>query len=253
LELIVSESVVAGVLEQEEHVLFKNIFDFAERRISQVMVPRVRIEAIPVDIGEAELIDTVVRSNHSRFPVYERNIDDILGVLHLKDLVHQQLEKQPFELRAMLRKAPEVPETMHAETLLALMKRQHVHMAVVLDEYGGTSGIVTLEDLVEEVVGEVRDEFDVNEEPPVTVLGPGHLSVRGGVPLDDIEEYVALGETEHDVESVGGLVMAELNRPPAIGDEVQIDDVVFRIEAVDGFSIERLTIVFQPRADGETG
>ncbi len=140
-----------------------------------------------------------------------------MGILHLKDLVRQRLAGEPFDLGALLRQAPTVPESFYIEQLLASMKRQHVHMAIVIDEYGGTAGLVTLEDLVEEIVGEVRDEFDEDEQVPVTVVAPGHLVVQGGVQLEDVAQVVPIGEHDYDVETVGGLVLAELSRPPSWG------------------------------------
>lgn len=249
LELIVSESFVGGLLEEQEQQLVANIFDFAERRVGQVMTPRVHIDAVPVTISEAELVDLFFETNHSRFPVYEETIDRIIGVIHIKDLVHQQVEGRPFDLRDLIHDAPAIPESMYAEALLGLFKRQHVHLAVVLDEYGGTAGIVTLEDLIEEVVGEVRDEFDADEQPPLLLVEPGHLIVQGSVPLDDVREYVALGAIEHEVESIGGLVLAELNRPPKAGDEVVINDHQFRVEDVDGLTVERVSIRFKPNVE----
>ena len=246
LELIVSESFVGGLLEEQEQQLVTNILDFGERRVSQLMTPRVHIEAVAVDIDEQTFLEMLFESNNSRFPVYEESIDHILGVIHIKDVVHQQVEGRPFDLRAMLHDVPAVPESMYAETLLSLLKRRHVHIAIVVDEYGGTAGLVTLEDLVEEIVGEVRDEFDTDEEPPIALVEPGHLAVSGSFPIDDLDDYFELGEIEHEVDSVGGLVLAELNRPPAVGDEVSINDVTFRVERVEGFSIERLSIHFKP-------
>lgn len=249
LELIVSESFVGGLLEEEEQQLVANIFDFSERRVSQVMTPRVHIDAVPVTVSETELLQKFFETNHSRIPVYEDTIDRIIGVVHIKDLVHQQVEGRPFDLSQLLHDVPAVPESMYAEALLSLFKRQHVHMAVVLDEYGGTAGIVTLEDLIEEVVGEVRDEFDVDEQPPLVLVNPGHLIVQGSVPLDDLREHVDLGSIEHEVESVGGLVLAELNQPAKAGDEITINNIQFRVEEVDGLTVERVSIRFTPREE----
>lgn len=251
LELIITESFASGFLEEEERELVENIFDFHDRRVGQIMTPRVHVEAVPVTISEDELVQKILEANYSRVPVYEGTLDNIIGILHIKDLIHQQIENQPFDLRAMLHKAPTVPESFYAESLLTTLKQQHIHMAIVLDEYGGTAGIVTLEDLIEEVVGEVHDEFDTDEEAPVTLVEPGHLIVQGTVPLDEIDEYVDLGDHGHDVESVGGLVLAELNRPPVKGDSVTINNVAFLVEQVDGFSIEKVTIRYTPQADEE--
>ncbi len=253
LELIVSESVAGGMLDAEEQQLIANIFDFADRRVGQVMTPRPRIEALPMNIAAPELMEQVANSSHSRFPVYEENLDNIIGILHLKDLVRWQMDgKKPFNLRGMIRRAPVVPESLYVEALLASLKRLHLHMAIVIDEYGGTAGVVTMEDLVEEVVGEVRDEFDTEEEPPFTIVEPGHVISRGSVLLDVIEEQVPVGEHNYDIETIGGLVLAELSRPPQVGDEVTVNDVTYHVDAVEGLAIATLTIRFTPPAEAQT-
>ena len=246
LELIVADSFVGGALEAQEQRLVTNIFDFSERRVSQIMTPRVRIEAVPLDITEADLMQQMLESPHSRCPVYEGTLDNIIGVLHLKDFVRQQMHHTPFDLRDLLHEPPIVPESAYAEDVLLLLRNSHVHMAVVIDEFAGTAGIVTLEDLIEEVVGEVRDEFDTEEDEPIRTIAPGHLLVQGYVSLAEIDDLVTIGDHDHDVESVGGLVLAELNRPPQVGDEVALNGVTYRVEAVDGFSIERVSIRFAP-------
>ncbi|WP_119069619.1 hemolysin family protein [Aggregatilinea lenta] len=255
LELIVSESVVGGMLEAQEQQLVTRIFDFSERRVSELMVPRPRIDAVPVDIAEDELIARVLASGHTRFPVYENDLDHILGILHLKDLVRQQLDDVPFDLCDLLHDAPRVPENLYAEALLSTLKRMHVHMAIVIDEYQGTAGLVTLEDLIEEVVGEVRDEFDGNEEDGLLDVEPGHIVTQGTTRLYELEPFFAIDKHGHDVETVGGLVLAELNRVPEAGDKVKHGDVTFTVEAVDGLMIKRLAIDFPtatPDEDGDT-
>lgn len=247
LELIVSDSVAGGMLDADEQQLIANIFSFGDRRVGQVMTPRPRIEAIPVTIGEAELLQRVLASPHSRLPVYEGNIDNIIGILHLKDLVRKQvMEPGPFVLRPLLRRAPVVPESLHVELLLNSLRKLRLHMAIVIDEYGGTAGVVTLEDLVEEIVGEVRDEFDAHEIAPLTVVEPGHLTVQGGVLLDELDEYISVGPHEYDVETVGGLVLATLNRPPRVGDEVSLNHVTFHVDRVEGLAIGQLTVRYSP-------
>ena len=244
LELIVSESVVGGMLEEQERRLVTRIFDFSERRVSELMVPRPRIDAVPLSISEDDLIAWVLASGHTRFPVYESDLDHILGILHLKDLVRQQLEDTPFDLRTLLHDAPRVPENLYAEALLVTLKRMHVHLAIVIDEYQGTAWLVTLEDLIEEVVGEVRDEFDVNEEADVLEVEPGRLVSQGTTRLYELESYFAIKKHGHDVETVGGLVLAELNRVPEVGDRVTLDGITFTVEAVDGLMIKRLSIQY---------
>lgn len=249
IELIVTESAEFGLLLEEEEEMIRNIFDFSDRQVGQVMTPRPKVQAIPCGLPIDELLEIVTSSNHSRFPVYENDLDHVIGLLHLKDLVNQQLNnKGEFELRRILRPAPAVPEDQHVERLLAAFKRQRIHMAVVLDEFGGLAGIVTLEDLVEEIVGEVRDEFDFENEP-ILELGPGELEVAGNFLVDDLAEYVYLAEEEDlpDVETVGGLIHTWLGRPPQVGDVVNAPSdrgVQFTVLDIDGLAVARVKISF---------
>jgi CBS domain containing-hemolysin-like protein len=246
LEMIVSESYEGGMLEEIEQDLVANIFDFADRRVVQVMTPRTQMTAIPTTIGEQELLDLCTTSSPSRFPVYEGTIDRIVGMVHLKDIVRQQLSGAPFDLKPLLRQVPFVPESVLVEDVLALFKRLRLHMAIVLDEFGGTLGLVTLEDLIEEVLGEVRDEFDANEEPPLVLVAPGHLLAKGTVLIEDVEEYVRIDRSEYDVNTIGGLVLSALDRIPVQGEEVTIGGVRLRVESVQDHAVKRVSIHFDP-------
>lgn len=247
LELIVAESAEGGLLNEEEEEMILNIFSFAQRQVNQVMTPRRKVEAIPHDISLPDLLQLVADSSHSRFPVYETDLDHIIGVLHIKDLVWQQIRmKGGFDIRLLLRSVPVVPEHYPVEKLLNAFRQQRIHMAVVLDEFGGTAGIVTLEDLVEEVVGEVRDEFDLESEPLVE-LGPGVLEVAGNYLIEDLEDYVYLGQEDElpDVETVGGLIMTELGRPPHVGDGLVYNEMIrFTVLAVDGLAVARARVEY---------
>ena len=249
LELIVADSYMGGLVAEEEQQLVKNIFDFVERRVEQVMTPRTKVDAVPITINEQELIMHVINSPYSRLPVYEGSLDNITGVLHLKDLIMQQVEGSPFVLRKMLRDVPKVPTTLQMETLLNSLRQLRIHMAIVVDEHEGTAGIVTLEDLIEEVVGEVYDEFDPKGDGLIILTDEGDLLVDGSVPLVDLEEHVDLGSysDNYDVETVGGLVVAYLNRPARVGDEAIIENVRFRVEAIDDLSVAKLRLLFQPK------
>lgn len=243
LELIISESVVGGLIEADEQELIASIFDFGELTVAQIMIPRLKIEAFPVTISEAEFLDKIVTSPHTRFPIYEGTQDKIVGIVHLKDVVEQQLTKKPFDIGAMLHDIPFVPEIASAEYLLSILKQRRIHMAVVIDEYGGTAGLVTLEDLIEEIVGEVRDEFDVDEEERITVVKKGHLRVQGTVRLDELREYVDLGnEGFENIDTVGGLMISRLSLPTSVGDKLTIKDVMLQIEEVDGLAIEWVAV-----------
>ncbi len=249
LGLIVSESAEGGLLFEEEEEMIRNIFDFSDRQVGQVMSPRPKVQAIPYDMPTDELLQLVTASRHSRFPVYENDLDHVIGLLHLKDLIRQQLRRKGnLDLRLLLRPAPAVPENQSVEHLLAAFKRQRIHMAIVLDEFGGLAGIVTLEDLVEEVVGEVRDEFDLEKEP-IVKLEPGVLEVAGNFLVDDLTDYVFLGEEASlpDVETVGGLIHTWLARPPQIGDVVSPPDsqhVRLTVIDVDGLAVSRAKVEF---------
>jgi CBS domain containing-hemolysin-like protein len=220
------------------------------------MTPRTRIEAISVDAAEEDVVRQIMASSHSRFPVYEENLDHVIGILHVKDLVRQKLqaEKDPLSLRSILKPAPAVPEDHQVEHLLAAFKRRRLHMAVVLDEFGGLAGIVTLEDLVEEVVGEVRDEFD-EEREPLLELGPGVLEVDGAYLVFDLAELIYLGEPDElpEVDTVGGLIHTWLGRPPLVGDVVHSpanDQVRLTVLEVQGLAVTRVKVEYPIRPAG---
>ncbi len=249
LEILVTESAEGGLMNLEEEEMIRNIFDFSQRLVGQVMTPRTKVQAIPYSLPRAELLELVTSSRHSRFPVYKDDRDHIIGILHLKDLVRQAVKKQEggFDLRLLLRATPKVPEDYPVESLLAAFKQQRLHMAIVLDEFGGMAGIVTLEDLVEEIVGEVRDEFDLEKEP-IIELEPGILEVVGTYLLDAlVEDILYLGEEEDlpDVETVGGLIITWLGRPPKVGDEIaRPGNIHFKVLDVDGLAVSRVRIDF---------
>jgi CBS domain containing-hemolysin-like protein len=178
--------------------------------------------------------------------VYRDSIDNIVGMLHLKDLVRQQLSGEPLDLAGLLRKVSFVPDTLPVKSLLASFKRLHQHMAIVIDEHGGTLGLVTLEDLLEEVVGDVRDEFDAGEESPITIVEPGYLIALGVAQLEDLAAHVPIPEHDYDIATIGGLVLAELGRRPQVGDEIRMGDIVYRVVDVDRLAITRLSIHYPP-------
>ena len=249
LELIVSESAEGGLLLEEEEEMIRNIFDFSDRHVGQVMTARPKVQAIPLGMPLDELLGVVKSSRHSRFPVYENDLDHVVGILHLKDLARQQLSSRgEMDLRLILRPAPAVPEDQPVEKLLTAFKRQRIHMAMVLDEFGGMSGIVTLEDLVEEIVGEVRDEFDFEKEP-LEELEPGKLEMAGTFLVDDLVDHVYLGEEQElpIVDTVGGLIHTWLGRPPQPGDVVSppySSDVLFTVIDVNGLAVARVKVEF---------
>lgn len=252
LEQIVSDSAEEGLFKEAEQEIILNIFDFSDRQVGQVMTPRRKVEAIPHDMPLPEIENLVSESKYSRFPVYQDSLDQkIVGILHVNDLVHHQIQRRKtgrdnFDLRLVVRPAPVVPEQFPINKLLVAFRRQRIHMAIVLDEFGGTAGIVTLENLVEQVVGEVRDEFDLEHEPLVE-LGPGQFELSGRYLVEDLVDDVKidLGDAESlpDVETVGGLITTELGRPPQMNDRVTYNNNVhFTVLTVDGLAVGRARV-----------
>lgn len=248
LELIISDSVVGGMVDKDEQELLHNIFDFTELTVGQIMIPRPKIDAVSVDITKEKLFQNMFNSIHNRFPVYEGDLDHILGIIHLKDLVHLHLDNAPFDLKSLIHEVPFIPEGLPADELLQMLKRRHIHMAIVIDEYGGTAGLVTLEDLVEEVVGEVRDEFDLNEQDHITRVEPGHLVVLGTTRLDELEKFIPGLDFENveEVDTIGGLMVSHMPLPPQVGGEIIVDGIRFRAEEVDGLAVEQVAVFFEP-------
>lgn len=252
IERIVSESAEYGLLEEAEELMIHRIFTFGDRQVAQIMTPRRKVEAIQVDAPLAEVLETVADSPHSRFPVYVNTLDQVIGILHVKDLVRQQLSPQnEFDLHALCHTAPTVPETYSVDKLLTAFKRKRIHMAIVIDEFGGTAGVVTLEDLVEEVVGEVRDEFDAELDPFIE-LEPGLIEVSGDFLLDDLSSYLEdfLLELDEDalpdVETVGGLITTLLGRPPEVGDHLAFTPFLsFSVTNIDGLAVARAQVHFE--------
>ncbi len=250
LEYAVTESHKGGLLSDDEQQIIQNIFDLDERRVGQVMTPRPRIVAISLDIDDEELRTSISTSPYSRFPVFDGDLDHIVGLLLVKDFVAQQIEQEShFDLRALLRTIPAVPEAMTVDRLLVAFKRSHTHLALVFDEYGSTVGIVTLEDVVEEVVGEVHDEFDQVEQPLLREIDTGVFLARGDLMIDDFVETApgSLPSDDEDelpdVDTIGGLVVSLLGRPPHPGDIVELHGTFFTVESVNGLAINMVRIV----------
>lgn len=244
LEQLVQESSEQGLLPSEQREIIRNIFDFGERELYQVMTPRLQVKGLPLESTPEDVWTLIETSPHSRFPVFERDLDHIVGVLHVKDFLKQQQDGRPFELKTLVREVPRISETAKAETLLAAFKRLKVHMAVVLDEYGGTAGIVTLDDLLEEVVGDAAEATSEVER-----LADGSLRVPGELPIDDFAEVVGLPLTSAASDTVAGLVLEHLGRVPQVGDEVVAEGVTLRVETVEGLVIRHLLATVPERQE----
>lgn len=250
---IVSESALSGLLNDKERALLLGVLDFADSRVNQIMTPRNRLNAIAHDTALDEVLSQVTTSRFSRFPVYQDDLDHIIGILHVKDLARQQMRpSHNFDLRLVLHQAHHLPENAPLASLLNAFKKGQSHMAIVLDEYGGTAGIVTLEDLVEEIVGEMRDEFDVDPDP-LQNIGRGILETAGDYLVEDLQELVSLGAPDElpPVETVSGLLMTWLGRPPKPGDRYRHRDTTFTVLAVAGHAAVRVRIEFTTPTEDE--
>jgi CBS domain containing-hemolysin-like protein len=270
LEMLVSSSRKAGILDKEEEVILRRVFDFGDLKARQVMLPRTEIEAIPLDAPFSEVVQTVSQYKHSRFPVYRSDIDHIVGVLHVKDLflvlsgadaragslsgaaagrvANVNISDGPrvstgngFSVENIMRPIEQVPETADVTELLNRMQHSGLQMVAVIDEYGGTAGIVTLEDIMEEIVGELHDEFEQDQSTDDIVVTPGGTMVDGLASIIDINEELGLNIVS-EADTIGGYVFEVLGRKPELHDEIQHGNFTLRVEELDGLRIARVLI-----------
>lgn len=251
LKMLVSASREEGVLEAEEQEMLYKVFDFAETEADQVMVPRPDVVGLPVALTPAEALGRALDQPFTRYPVYGEDLDDIVGVLHIRHLYGAIHDGAPAgDLRPLLRAAPLVPETKKLDELLAEFRRSKTHMAIVVDEYGSTIGIVTLEDVLEEIVGDIADEFDLPDRQVVR-LGPDRLRIAAGYSIEEFNERFARRLPAEDYTTVGGFVFGELGRPARPGDAVEAEGCAFTVREVDGPRIRLLDVrLGRPAADG---
>ena len=244
IKAIIETGEEQGVLDVGEREMIHSVFALGDKKVHEVMVPRTDIFAIDVTTPGAAVLDMVVRAGHSRIPVYEGSADDIVGVLYVKDLFRRIARgERDVTPRELLRPAQFVPETKKVDELLREMQRDKVHIAIVVDEYGGTAGLVTIEDLVEEIVGEIRDEYDVEQERVLPVSEHEAL-VDARVPFEEVKETFGLEalEASEDYDTLGGFITHELGRFPKAGESVTYDGVRFAVESVEGRRIRRVRV-----------
>jgi len=237
-----------GVLDVEERDMLHSVFALGEKKVHEVMVPRTDIVAIDVNTPPQEVLESVVSAGHSRIPVYEGSSDQIIGVLYVKDLFRRLARgEKDVTVRPFLRPAQFVPETKKVDELLREMQRAKVHIAIVVDEYGGTAGLVTIEDLVEEIVGEIRDEYDVERELVLPVSE--HEAVMDArVPFSEVQETFGIDSPEgvDEFDTLGGFVTHELGRLPKVGETVKSNGVKFVVESVEGRRVGRVRVIREP-------
>jgi magnesium and cobalt exporter, CNNM family len=252
LKLLLERSTVEGELEEEEQEMLYKVFDFADKEASDVMVPRPEVAVVAADMPPEECLRKVLESPYTRFPVYRETPEHIVGVLHLRDLLNAMNEQgiAQVEIEQILRPPYIVPETKDIAALLKEFRRTNQHMAVVVDEYGDMEGIVTLEDVIEEIVGEIEDEFDLPDES-VERIDESHIRIDGTFPIDDFNEQFDTELPIEDFHTMGGYVFGLLGRAPEQGDEVVEDSLRFQVVELEGTRIERLEVEFLPRPEHE--
>ena len=260
LRLIVERGGEQGILEAEEEQMINAVIELGDQRVHEVMVPRIHMVSLPADSSLDDAIDTVIDEGHSRIPVYDDSVDEIVGILYAKDLLpflKGTVEERPA-LRSILRTPVFVPESMSVDDLLHELQRRKVHLAIVLDEYGGTAGLVTIEDLLEEIVGEIQDEYD-EEEPLIVRLSEDEARIDGRAAIDDLEELfgTSLGlEDEDQYDTVGGLIYHRIGGVPKPGDRVPVDGLTLTVETTEGRRVGKVLAVRErpdPEGDEDDG
>jgi CBS domain containing-hemolysin-like protein len=229
-------------IEGEERELIHSVFEFGDTVVREVMVPRTDMVATDAGAPLEHALETIVKVGYSRIPIYEGDTDNIIGVLYAKDLLRQSSDQRRGKTVASLGRAPLfVPEQKKVAELLREMQQQRIHMAIVVDEYGGTAGLVTIEDLIEEIVGEIVDEYD-QEEPLVEPIDDHTMRVDAKMPIDEVNELLGVELPHDEWDTVGGLVFGLTGRVPAVGELVRFDSIEFRTERVTGRRIQKVVI-----------
>ena len=244
IKTLVDAGEEGGVIEEGEKEMIYSVFEIGETVAREIMVPRIDVLALEVETTLSEAIEAVVTAGHSRIPVYAESIDNIVGLIYGKDLLKVSRDcDPPVALRALLRPAYFIPETKKLDDLLAELQQQRVHMAIVVDEYGGMAGLVTLEDIMEEIVGEIRDEYDVNEELLFERVSDTEYLFDARINFDEVTELLNLGEVKTDGDTLGGFIYARLGRVPVPGEKVELGAGAAGVGAAGGsVQFEVLTV-----------
>jgi CBS domain containing-hemolysin-like protein len=245
LRLLVEVGEEEGVLEEEEREMIHNVFELADTSVREIMVPRIDMVTIEGDAGVEEAMDLIVQGGQSRIPVYDGSIDNIIGVLYAKDLLRiQRAHQQPDQVSELVRPAYFVPESKHLDDLLRELQQQHVHMAIVVDEYGSVSGLVTIEDLVEEIIGDIQDEYD-REEQLLEQISPDEYLVNAKISLDELNEELDTKLTSEDYDTLGGFVYGHLDKIPTVGDEVEAGGFTMTVMSTRGRRVTKVRLLRQ--------
>ena len=243
IQQIIDAGEVEGLINEDENEMIRSIFEMKNRVVREIMVPRTDMAAVPVDAPLNEVLDTINRCGHSRIPVYEGTVDNITGLLYAKDLLREWgKEAADIQLKRLIRSPFFIPETKNFEELLQDFKRKRVHIAIVIDEYGGTSGLITIEDILEQIVGDIQDEYDTEEEwlieqPDDSVV------VDARLPIEELEERFGIEVERDKFDTVAGLIFHLIGRIPKIGEEIESDPLLMTVLEADERKIRKVRIV----------
>lgn len=238
------------LLEEEKEDMIQGVEELSTTSVKEVMIPRIDVDFINIETDRAELLEKISDSGHSRFPVYKDSIDNVIGVLYVKDLIRCFSKEEPFELEKIIRKAYFVPETKRIDTLLREFKRRHIHIAMAVDEYGGLSGIVCMEDIIEEIVGDIQDEFD-NERDDIVSLGKNIWLVDGRENLSDLNEEIGSTFPQEEFDTLGGFVLDLFGKIPVKYEKMTWNNYDFIIQDMDVHRIDMIKVVCHDNEGGE--
>jgi CBS domain containing-hemolysin-like protein len=240
IRMVIAHSHKSGVIDKAELALFDNVFEFTDRIVREVMVPRVRIVGLDIHDPIEEQLDIMIKTKLTRFPVYDRNKDQIIGVVLLRDIFEKMARKEEIEIQSILRPAHFVPETIELKDALQQMQKEKNHMSIVVDEYGGISGLITTEDIIEEIFGEIQDEFD--QEKPFFQDTDNGVSIDARLLIEDVNRYFHIQIIDEDNDTIGGWLFSQFGKVPAMGDQLHFESVSFTIEKMRKQSIERILV-----------
>ncbi len=227
---------------EEKNDMIKGIEDLSETSVKEVMIPRIDVDFISIDTPEDELLSKIAESGHARFPVYSESIDNVVGILYVKDILKAFSNKEAIDLQKIIRKAYFVPETKKIDGLLREFKRRHQHIAVAIDEYGGVSGIVCMEDIIEEIVGDIQDEFD-NEREDIVSLGTNCWLCDARVDLDDLNETLQTSFPTDDFDTLGGFVLDLFGRIPVKYEKIEYENFEFIVQDMEGHRVNLIKVI----------
>jgi CBS domain containing-hemolysin-like protein len=247
--MLIEQSHKSGIIDHVELTLFDNVFDFADRVAREVMVPRVKMVCLYLHRTFEENFAIIKNSHHTRFPLCGADKDDIRGIIHIRDVYERLTEGETPDLLRLVRPVVVIPETMELKDILRAMQKKRTCMAIVVDEFGGTSGLVTTEDIIEEIFGEIQDEFD--DERPFFQKIPEGTSIDSRLLIGDVNDYFGLEIDDPDNDTIGGWLFSQLEKVPEVGDEVIYGEWTFKVQEMEQLRISRILVIHTPPV--ETG